>query len=193
VALQATLADGSKVMGETRISRSRERIKSVQLVPRLAKPLPATLSAIAAADVITLGPGSLFTSVIPNLLVSGIPKAIQQSPAVKAYFVNLMWQPGETTDFTAADHILAIQKHGGKLLDYAVVNVRPIRQAARRRYERERASPVEIDIDRILKLGVKVMAANLVEHSERIRHDPTATAAVVAKLAQEGRRRRRSR
>ena len=97
VALEATLEDGSKVVGETRISRSRTRIKTIRLIPRQVKPLPEALAAIAEADVITLGPGSLFTSVIPNLLVEGIPAAIRRSPAVKAYFVNLMWQPGETT------------------------------------------------------------------------------------------------
>ena len=84
--------------------------------------MAAALSAIAQADVITLGPGSLFTSVIPNLLVNGIPAAIRSSKAVKAHLVNLMWQPGETTEFRASDHIRAIHRHaGGKLLDYAVV------------------------------------------------------------------------
>src|SRR5579864_4424139 len=127
VALEATLANGSRVIGETRISRSRQKIQSVRLNPRKARPLAATLNALEEADVITLGPGSLFTSVIPNLLVEGIPAAIRRSPAVKVYFVNLMWQPGETTDFRASDHIRAIHKHaGGKLLDYAVINIRPI-------------------------------------------------------------------
>src|SRR5215831_6831420 len=116
VALEAALENGQKIVGETRISRSRRKIRSVRLLPRQARPLAAALSAIADADLITLGPGSLFTSVIPNLLVEGIPAAIRRSPAVKAYFVNLMWQPGETMDFRASDHIRAINKHaGGKL------------------------------------------------------------------------------
>jgi uncharacterized cofD-like protein len=191
VALEAKLEDGTRVVGETRISRSRARIKSVKLLPRQAKPLAAALSAIAEADAITLGPGSLFTSVIPNLLVQGIPAAIRQSRAVKAYIVNLMWQPGETTDFSASDHIRAIQKHaGGKLLDYAVVNVRGIRRALQQRYEKQQARPVDVDIDAIVKLGIRIMAGNLVQQSEKVRHDPDATAAVVVKLAQEGRRRR---
>src|SRR5207245_7967432 len=132
--LEATLVDGSTVVGETRISRSRSRIKCVRLKPRNSRPLPEALKAIAEADVITLGPGSLFTSVIPNLLVNGIPDAIRKSPAVKAYFVNLMWQPGETIEFRASDHIRAIHQHsGGKLLDYAVVNLRPIPKPSKKR------------------------------------------------------------
>ena len=111
VALEATLADGTRVVGETRISRSRQQIRRIRLIPRAARPLAATLSAIAEADVITLGPGSLFTSVVPNLLVEGIPAAIARSRAVKAYFVNLMWQPGETTGFRASDHVRAIHHH----------------------------------------------------------------------------------
>jgi uncharacterized cofD-like protein len=178
-------------VGETKISRSNERIVSVRLLPRHVKPLDATLSAIAEADVITLGPGSLFTSIIPNLLVDGIAAAIRKSPAMKAYFVNLMWQPGETTEFSASDHIRAVHKHaGGKFLDYAVVNIRPITSAMKKRYAREAAWPVENDIDAIFKLGLKVMAGNLATHEGKVRHDPSSTAAVVVKMAQEGRRKR---
>jgi uncharacterized cofD-like protein len=191
VSLEATLDGGTKVVGETRISRSRKRIMKVRLLPRKARPLPAALSAIAEADVITLGPGSLFTSVVPNLLVEGIPAAIRRSRAVKGYFVNLMWQPGETTDFRASDHIRAIHKHaGGKLLDYAVVNIRPITSAMKKRYARQSALPVENDIDVLFSMGLKVMAANLALTSGRVRHDPAASAAIAIKLAQEGRRRR---
>jgi uncharacterized cofD-like protein len=160
-------------------------------MPRKARPLDATLSAIAQADLITLGPGSLFTSVIPNLLVQGISAAIRKSPAIKAYFVNLMWQPGETTEFRASDHIRAIHRHaGGKFLDYAVVNVRPIAPALRKRYARQSAMPVENDLDAIFRMGIQVMAENLAQQSGKIRHDPEATAAAVIQLAREGRRRR---
>jgi uncharacterized cofD-like protein len=191
VSLEALLANGSRATGETSISRSRHRIRSIRLRPGQAKPLPEALAAIAEADAITLGPGSLFTSVIPNLLVDGIANAIRRSPAVKAYFVNLMWQPGETTEFSASDHIRAIHKHAkGKLLDYAIVNIRPITSAMKKRYARQEALPVENDIDAIFKLGLKVMAGNLAQHGEKLRHDPDATASVVVKLAQEGRRRR---
>lgn len=191
VALSATLANGTLVTGETKISRSNHRIQRIRLVPPKVKPLPEALNAIAEADVITLGPGSLFTSVIPNLLVDGIPAAIRRSQAVKAYFVNLMWQPGETTEFTASDHISAIHKHaGGKLLDYAVVNIRPITSAVKKRYARELALPVENDISKLFKMGLKVMAGNLVQRGQKVRHDPDAAASVVMKLAEEGRRRK---
>jgi uncharacterized cofD-like protein len=194
VALEARLANGSRVVGETRISRSRERIERIHLSPRKVKPLDAALEAIEQADVITFGPGSLFTSVIPNLLVEGIPAAVQRSLSVKAYFVNLMWQPGETTAFRASDHIRAIHQHaGGKLLDYAIVNIRPITSAVKKRYARQAAMPVENDIDAIFKMGVKVMAGKLAHLTDIARHDPAATAGVVVQLAREGRRRRNAR
>ncbi len=194
VALEARLSNGARVVGETSISRSKQRIKRVSLVPRRARPLAATLAAIADADVITLGPGSLFTSVVPNLLVEGIPQAIRRSPAVKAYFVNLMWQPGETEEFRASDHVRAIHRHaGGQFLDYAVVNVRPITSAVKKRYARQAALPVENDIATLFKMGLKVMASKLAHLTDVVRHDPAATAAVVVKLAQEGRQRKYAR
>ena len=192
VALEATLADGSRVVGETRISRSRREIVHVRLLPGKARPLEATLSAIAAADVITLGPGSLFTSVIPNLLVEGIPEAIRKSSALKAYFVNLMGQPGETTAFSAADHVRAIHRHAGSaLLDYAILNVRPIPPSMKKKYARESAKPVRNDVDELLKQGVQVVGGRLAQITGSVvRHDPSASAEVVLNLAQESRRKR---
>jgi len=190
VALEATLADGARVVGETRISRSRQEIRSIHLLPRQVRPLPATLSAIADADLITLGPGSLFTSVIPNLLVEGISTAIRKSPALKAYFVNLMWQPGETSNFSASDHIRAIHRHaGGPLLDYAIVNTRPIPLEMKKKYARQAAMPVKNDVDELSDSGVQIVAGKLAQLSAKVRHDPVASAAIVVKLALEGRRR----
>lgn len=191
VSLEAVLENGRRVLGETRISRSQRRIEIIRLRPRRCRPLPETLAAIAQADVITLGPGSLFTSVVPNVLVEGIPEAIRRSAAVKAYFVNLMWQPGETTRFTASDHIQAIHRHaGGKLLDYAVVNTREIGPSLRRRYAREQSSPVVNDFDKIGAMGVNVVCGDLVQESGLVRHNPAAIAAIAVELAREGRRRR---
>jgi uncharacterized cofD-like protein len=191
VSLEATLSNGATVVGETRISRSSAPIRSVRLRPRTVRPLAAALNAIAEADVITFGPGSLFTSVIPNLLVDGIPNAIRRSPAIKCYFVNLMSQPGETTDFRGSDHVRAIHRHaGGKLIDYAAINIRSITGAVKRRYAREAALPVEIDVDTLMKMGIKIIAGNLAGDGEIVRHDPAATAAVAVRLAQEGRRSR---
>ena len=195
VNLEATLEDGTCVAGEWNIThrRGRSPIRTIRLVPERVEPLPATLSALADADLIALGPGSLYTSVVPNLLVEGIPAAIRRSRALKAYFVNLMWQPGETMGFSAFDHVRAIHRHaGGKLLDCALVNVRPIAPALKARYAREEAQPVELDLDRFYKLGIRVVTGNLAQHSDKIRHDPVAAAALLVKLAQEGRRRRAS-
>src|SRR5579863_4866770 len=155
VSLGAILENGRRVLGETKISRSRRRIETIYLRPRRCRPLPNALDAIRQADVITLGPGSLFTSVIPNLLVEGIADAIRRSRAIKAYFVNLMWQPGETTNFAASDHIRAIQRHAGRgLLDFAILNTGQIRPSLVRRYARERSAPVANDVDEIVSLGV---------------------------------------
>jgi 2-phospho-L-lactate transferase/gluconeogenesis factor (CofD/UPF0052 family) len=105
-----------------------------------------------------------------------------------------MWQPGETTNFSASDHIRALRQHARcKFLDYAITNLRPIKPALKKRYARQEALPVENDIDAIFKMGVKVMTGRLVSNDTRVRHDPEATAAVVLKLAAEGRERRSAR
>jgi uncharacterized cofD-like protein len=192
VNLRATLEDGTVVRGETRISRSRKRIERIELEPERCKPLKESLLAIAEADLITLGPGSLFTSIVPNLLVAGIPQAIRRSAAVKAYFINLMWQPGETMGFTASDHVKAIYRHAHsrRLLDAVVVNTAPISVDLKRRYAAQRAMPVETDMEELRKLGVTVIRRELVARSENVRHDPDAIAAVAVELASVGRRRR---
>jgi uncharacterized cofD-like protein len=188
VTLEAVLEDGAIVRGETQISRSRRSIDSIRLDPRACPPLPATLEAIAEADLITFGPGSLFTSVIPNLLVEGIAPAIQRSRALKAYLVNLMWQPGETMHFTASDHVRAIEKHaGGRLLDYALINTQPIRPALRKHYARQQALPVENDLERIREMGIEVVGGNFLLESEKIRHNPATIAAAVVQLAVKSR------
>src|SRR5580704_13736390 len=164
VVLEATLANGRTISGETRISRSTSRIERIALRPRKPKPLAETLEAIANADLITLGPGSLFTSVIPNLLVDGIPQAIANSPALKAYFVNLMWQPGETTNFRASDHVEAILRHCGKarnLIDVCVVNTGTLPGKLLDPYQAKSAQPVENDTENMEALGLEVLSADL--------------------------------
>jgi uncharacterized cofD-like protein len=195
VSLEAVLEDGTVVSGETRISRSRKRIRRIRLKPPRVRPLREALEAIRAADLITLGPGSLYTSVVPNLLVSGIPAAIRESRALKAYFVNLMSQPGETTSFTASDHVRAIGDHagGGKLLDYAVVSTSRISPALRLRYAEQNAAPVENDFDAIEALGLAVLKANLLRKGPKVRHNSAALADVAVQLAIEGRLRRQLR
>jgi uncharacterized cofD-like protein len=163
VTLEAVLEDGSVVKGETRISRSVRRIRRLRLHPSRCRPMPQTLEAIEQADAITLGPGSLYTSLIPNLLVKGIPAAIQKSRAAKIYICNLMTQPGETTHFSAADHLRAIYDHCGmSLFDYVLVNRAPISPAARKRYQARKSQPVDVDREELGKMGVQVVEGDFV-------------------------------
>jgi uncharacterized cofD-like protein len=142
----------------------------------------------------------LFTSVIPNLLVDGIPQAIAASRARKAYFMNLMTQPGETTNFTASDHARAVLCHAGDtarhLIDACVVNTRAFSQRALESYRKQSAQPVEVDFDALKRLGLKVVATDLLRMYSRqaagkIRHDAGALGAVAIEMAQQGRRARR--
>lgn len=189
VTLRAHLQDGRVLDGETRISRSDVPIRTIELQPGDVKPMAETLEAIRRADLITLGPGSLFTSVVPNLLVKGIPAAIQRSQALKACFVNLMWQPGETNGMSAADHVDAILKHSRKrLIDCVVVNTSPISEKLLVRYARQRAMQVTNDYDRLRNMGLEVVALPLLARGEKVRHDPELTARVVVELAKRGRR-----
>jgi len=191
VTLEAWLEDGTGVRGETKISRSKLPIHRVALKPRRAKPLAATLEAIRDADLICFGPGSLYTSVIPNLLVDGIPKAIQSSPARKLYFSNLMWQPGETISYKASDHVRAIYRHSvNGLLDCVAVNTRPISGAMRRRYAAERVFPVENDIPRLEEMGLEVIGRNLLARGQKVRHEPAVIAAIAVEIAAQARGRR---
>lgn len=191
VSIEADLVDGSVVAGETRISRSRKPIERIRLHPANAKPLPETLEAIAQADLITFGPGSLFTSVVPNLLVEGIPAALRRSRARTAYFVNLMWQPWETMHFSAADHIQAIERHGGdRLLDWVIVNTHPVSGALRRRYAEQQVYPVENDLLLLSQRNFRVLGRNLLAKAEKVRHDPALIAKVAVELAAQSRRER---
>ncbi len=196
VVLEAELSNGRIVAGETRISRATSKIEKISLRPRRPRPLPETLEAIANADLITLGPGSLFTSVVPNLLVKGIPEAIAASPALKVYFVNLMSQPGETTNFRASDHVAAILRHCScRVIDMCVVNTGRIRRNVLERYQRRAARVVENDLENLRALGVEIHGDDLVRMSgarstPRIRHDSGAIAAVAVELAQRARRRK---
>ena len=192
VTLEAVLMDGTVVRGESKISKSRQPIQRIRLLPSNCDPLPDTLEAMAKADLITLGPGSLYTSVVPNILVKGMAEAIEKSPAMKVYFVNLMWQPGETINFSASEHVKVIQSHAGrKLIDCVVLNTAPIAAVAQRKYARAKVMPVENDMAALAKLRVKIVTAELVSEAaaaqKRIRHDSVALASVVLDLASRSR------
>ena len=191
VVLEAILAGGEVVRGESKISKSRREIQELRVIPAVCDPLPETIEAIKKADLITFGPGSLYTSVIPNLLVKGIPEAIEQSPALKICLMNLMWQPGETINFSASRHVKEIHKHAGReLTDGVVLNTAAITLELRRRYAKAKVRPVENDFEALAEMGVKVVTADLVAGGERkVRHDPAALARVVVELASRSRAR----
>lgn len=194
VSLRAHLSDGSVVDGESRISRSAVPIERLELVPASPKPMQDTLDAIRQADLITLGPGSLFTSIIPNLLVRGVVDAIRKSEALTACIINLMWQPGETTGFSASDHIRQILEHAGlsdrrhRLIDFAIVNTEPIADELLISYARNRAMQVANDIEQLRRFGLDVVGLPLLASGRKVRHDPEKLARVVVELAKKGRR-----
>jgi uncharacterized cofD-like protein len=175
VTLAARMDDGTLVQGETNITASRQRIVELMLDPPIAEPLPETLDAIANADLITLGPGSLYTSLITNLLVRGIPEAIAASKATRVYVCNLMTQANESLGLTASQHIEKILAHAGKqrlpIFDYALINTAPISPTLLERYAREGQQPIEADLDRIRALGVEPITGNFVHEGDVLRHD----------------------
>ena len=174
VTLAACMDDGSIVRGETNITASRLSIHQLMMEPPDAPPLPETLEAIAAADLITLGPGSLYTSLITNLLVHGIPEALAASQATRVYVCNLMTQANESLGLTASQHIERIMQHcdtGKPLFDYALINTAPISPAAMEQYAREGQAPIEADLDRVRALGVEPVTGNFLHEGDVLRHD----------------------
>ena len=172
VSLRAELANGRVVKGETRISRSRQRIRRVWLEPRRVRPLEGTLEAIRRADLIVLGPGSLYTSIIPNLLVAGVAEAIRKSRATRIYIANIMTQPGETTGYTVSDHVRAIYEHaGGRIFDWVVINRQQISSKLLKRYRAEGAEPVRADVKELQDLGLRCVFDELVEEGAVVRHN----------------------
>lgn len=175
VTLAARMDDGSIVRGETSITASRRRIVELMLDPATADPVPETLEAIAQADLITLGPGSLYTSLITNLLVRGIPEALAASRAMRVYICNLMTQANESLGLTAAEHIERILAHAGgtnaPIFDYALINTGPISPVLLERYALEGQQPIETDLDRIRSLGVEPILGSFVYEGDVLRHD----------------------
>ena len=154
--LEALMDDDSHVRGETKITASKRRIVQLKMIPADVTPMPQTLAAIAQADLITIGPGSLFTSLIPNVLVHGIPEAIANSNAVKVYVCNLMTQANESLGLTASQHIQAIYNHAAcRIFDAALLNVKRLSPELEEKYAEQGASQIEVDEDVIRKLGVK--------------------------------------
>jgi uncharacterized cofD-like protein len=154
--LYAIMDDGSVVRGETKITASNRRITELRMAPSNAKPAAAALQAIENADLVTIGPGSLFTSLIPNLLVRQLAAAIKRSSAIKVFVCNLMTQANESLNLTASQHIVAIYKHARhEFFDYAMVNQTPVSSAIAFKYAEQQQSQIVVDADQIEALGVK--------------------------------------
>ncbi len=177
IELEALFEDGTRVRGETKITASKGRIRELFLVPPDVGPMPQTLEAIAGADVITIGPGSLFTSLIPNLLVRGISEAIVSSAATKIYICNLMTQANESLGLTAADHIRALGRHAQKqLFDYALINRTPASDELKAKYATEGACQIVNDLDEIEALGVVPVLGDYLEEAGVARHNTARVA-----------------
>ncbi len=177
IELEALMEDGTRVRGETKITASKGRIRELFLVPPDVGPMPQTLEAIANADVITIGPGSLFTSLIPNLLVRGIAQAIVESPATKLYICNLMTQANESLGLTAADHIRALNRHAHKqIFDFALINQTPASEEVKAKYATEGACQIVNDLDAVEALGVIPVLGDYLDEGGVARHNTSRVA-----------------
>jgi uncharacterized cofD-like protein len=193
VHLVAELDDGSIVQGETQISASRAPIRNLRLEPERCLPLPQALKELKSADVITVGPGSLYTSILPNLLVSQVAKVIGESRATKIFVSNLMTQPGETDGYTALQHLETLRKYAPEInFDFVVVNDRKISPEQAERYAAEQAYQIGIDdpILDSLDQTTEVMRADLLDAGEKVRHSSERLARVVLACRQSADARR---
>jgi uncharacterized cofD-like protein len=178
VRLRAVMEGGMEICGETAIVQSGLRIRRVFLEPETATPYEAALEAIEDADLICIGPGSVFTSVIPNLLVKGLAEAVRNAQCKKVYICNVMTQRGESDAFTASEHITALQASlDMKLFDTVVVNTGTPSEQALGKYRGAGQFLVEADIDRIRAMGYKVLSGDFMNESDLVRHDPMRLAA----------------
>ena len=188
VTLEAAFENGTQVVGESKIFRFKKeqdcRIESVRLLPERPPALPETLEAIRQADLILLGPGSLYTSVIPNLLVEGVSDAVRSAKGLKLYICNIMTQDGETEGMSAADHVAALLRHSGPgLVDICLCNSAPVRTSLLERYRAEDAAPILVDRDRLEALGVELVTRPLAsETSDYARHSIARLAAAVMEI-----------
>ena len=191
VQLEAVFENGTDVRGESKISAAKKeqncRIHHVRLLPEHTPALPAALDAIRRSEVILLGPGSLYTSVIPNLLVDGISEAIADSTALKIYVCNIMTQDGETEGMTAQDHVAALLEHGGPgLVDLCLCNSDPVGQELLERYSAEDAAPMEADRRELELLGAELVYRPLMDlDCGYARHSGVKVAQAVLELYQQ--------
>lgn len=187
--LVAEMDDGTSVMGESNISKTSKTIKKVYTIPQISEPYNEAIEAILEADAIVLGPGSLYTSIIPNLLVPGIADAIRKAQGIKFYVCNVMTQPGETIGYSASDHLKAIYKHSAPdLVEYIILNNKEIPEHLTARYALEGASAVRIDIEKLSNMNVKAITDSLITENNYIRHNPQKLAQIILKLVLKNRK-----
>ncbi len=184
--LSAELVDGTIITGESQIPLATKRIERVFLDPPDIAALPEAVEAIHEADAIVIGPGSLYTSILPNLMVPNIRGALLQSQAVKIYVSNVMTQPGETDYYSVCDHLDAIEQHvGSRLFDRVIVNDGNIPTSVLSAYAEKGANPVVMDNERLLSKGYRVVADCLVKHEKYLRHDTERLSACITDAVQE--------
>lgn len=193
VTLLAEMSDGTIVQGESQIPKAQKRIKRVFLNPPEPRPLAEAIEAIEQADGIVIGPGSLYTSILPNLLVKDMAEAIRVARARKIYVCNVMTQLGETDDFTAYDHIRAIYDHvGERLLEVVIINNGVPPRSIQEQYAKQNQQMVIPDIERIHRLGCQVIADHLLLYQSVIRHDTALISKHIYRLVTEQMRSRKS-
>ena len=187
VNLMAYYKDGSSLVGEEKIPKARKAIGKVALIPAHSAATPDALKALREAQMIVLGPGSLYTSIIPNLLVSDIAQVIAQSQAIKVYVCNVMTQPGETDGYSVSDHISAIVSHSSaRILDYCIVNAGDVPQDVMERYAKQNSYRVLCDRKKIEQMGYRVIEEDFVTIQDGvIRHDPAMLARIILGFIEE--------
>jgi uncharacterized cofD-like protein len=187
VTLRAELADGSVVHGESKLRQGKHPVRRVFVEPAGVRALPEVLEAIGRADAIVLAPGSLYTSLVPNLLVGGVAEALRKAAGLRVYVANLMTEPGETDGLTLGDHVEALATHGGQgVVDGVLVHGRPFRRDVLARYEAAGACPVIVDRERLNALGVWVTEADLTGPTELARHHPEKLGRALARVIRRG-------
>ena len=190
VQLEATFENGASVVGESRIFRCKKeqdcRIRRVRLIPEHPRALPAAVEALEEAEVIVLAPGSLYTSIIPNFLVSGIADAVRQSRALKIYVLNIMTQDGETDGYDADDHVRAILEHAGPgVMDVCIANDAPVPPEIMEPYAKEGVSQLELRREDLEQMGLAVRTFPLLEPGRYIRHNSDALARAILSVWRE--------
>ena len=181
--LYAKLENGNTVKGESNIPETEGKIKKLSIDPADCEALPEALQAIKQADAVILGPGSLYTSVLPNLLIENLAAEIKKTDALKIYACNVMTQPGETDDYTASEHVQAIYDHiGEQIIDYVLVNDGEVEEELLEKYAEEGAYPVEVDWNQLLEQNLEIISEDLINQTDLVRHDPDKLAQVIMNL-----------